>query len=136
MPLKHWVVKLFFISRGSNISAGERRGKLKRMKKMKAEGVSDYMLLLPVSFGANADQFLESYYKHVMCQQLPTNSSGTLGEGFWFCLGWHNYSNCGASGASENPEGRRKLMQTSQLNQKKNSYCNKSSLDKHTDAAV
>lgn len=37
------------------------------------------MLLLPV----NTDQLLKSYYKHAMCQQLPTNCSGTLGKGLW-----------------------------------------------------
>lgn len=49
---------------------------------MKAEGC-----FRTVSSAANADQSPETYYKHETCQQLPTNCSGTLGKGFWFCLG-------------------------------------------------
>ena len=37
-PLKRQLVKLFFTSRDLNISAGERRGKHNRMKRIKAEG--------------------------------------------------------------------------------------------------
>lgn len=62
-------------------------------------GVSKEMLLLPV----HMDQFLESYYKHAMCQQLPINCSGTLGMGLWVCLGWYNYSNYDVSGGRQEP---------------------------------
>lgn len=63
-------------------------------------GVSKEMPLLL----ANMDQCLESYYKHATCQQLPTNCSGTLGKGFWVCLGWHNYSNYDVSGGRQEPK--------------------------------
>lgn len=106
IPLKCQLVILFFISRDLSISAGGRRAKHKRRKKMKAER-SD---IIAADQSCSQSGPLSAIILRTcnVCQQLY-KCSGTRGRGLWFCLGWHSSSNCGMAGAGENPESRREV---------------------------
>lgn len=57
MPLTCRLVKLLFTSRDFNISAGETRGKHKRMRKMKAEGSFRLRAVIACQFCSQCGSF-------------------------------------------------------------------------------